>query len=59
MLDYRFIAEHLEAVKKNIADRNMKADAGAVARLFGRRTGLTTALQNLQQKRNSNAADMK
>ncbi|MDR1211651.1 MAG: serine--tRNA ligase [Spirochaetaceae bacterium] len=59
MLDYRFIAENLEAVKKNITDRNMKADAGAVVRLFNRRTELTTALQELQQKRNSNAAVMK
>jgi seryl-tRNA synthetase len=59
MLDYRFIAENLEAVKKNIKDRNMKADADAVVRLFNRRTELTTALQNLQQKRNSNASVMK
>ena len=59
MLDYRFIAENLEAVKKNIADRYMKADAGAVARLFARRTDLTTGLQGLQQQRNANAAAMK
>jgi seryl-tRNA synthetase len=59
MLDYHFIAENLEAVKKNIADRNMKADAEAVAALFRRRAALTTALQALQQKRNANAASMK
>ena len=59
MLDYRFIAENLEAVKKNIADRYMKADAEAVARLFARRTELTTSLQGLQQQRNANAAAMK
>ncbi|MDR2182262.1 MAG: serine--tRNA ligase [Treponema sp.] len=59
MLDYRFIAENLEAVKKNIADRYMKADAGRVAALFGERTALTTSLQGLQQKRNANAAAMK
>jgi seryl-tRNA synthetase len=59
MLDYRFIIENLDAVKKNIADRYMKADADTVARLFERRTELSTALQGLQQKRNTNAAAMK
>jgi len=59
MLDYRFIAENLEAVKKNIADRYMKADAETVANLFIRRNGLTTNLQGLQQQRNANAAAMK
>ena len=43
----------------NIADRFMKADAEAVARLFNRRTELTTHLQSLQQKRNANADAMK
>lgn len=59
MLDYRFIVENLAAVKKNIADRNMKADADEVVRLWNRRVELTTALQALQQKRNANAAAMK
>jgi seryl-tRNA synthetase len=59
MLDYHFIVENLEAVRKNIAGRYMKADVGAVVRLFTRRTELVTALQNLQQQRNSNAAAMK
>jgi seryl-tRNA synthetase len=59
MLDYHFIVDNIDAVKKNIADRYMKADADAVVQLFAKRTGLTTALQNLQQKRNANAAAMK
>jgi seryl-tRNA synthetase len=59
MLDYRFIVDNLEAVRKNIADRYMKADADAVARLFARRTELATSLQNLQQRRNANATAMK
>jgi seryl-tRNA synthetase len=59
MLDYRFIVDNLPAVKKNIADRYMKADAEGVVRLFNRRTELTTALQGLQQRRNANAAAMK
>jgi seryl-tRNA synthetase len=37
----------------------MKADADKAARLFGRRTELITSIQNLQQKRNANAASAK
>jgi seryl-tRNA synthetase len=59
MLDYRFIVENLEQVKKNIADRYMKADADAVVRLWGHRAELVTGIQNLQQRRNANAASMK
>lgn len=59
MLDYRFIVDNLDAVKKNIADRNMVADADAVVRLFEKRNTLLTSLQNLQQQRNANAAAMK
>ncbi len=43
----------------NIADRFMKADAQEVARLYAKRTELTTNLQAFQQKRNSNASSMK
>lgn len=59
MLDYKFIVENLPAVMANIADRFMKADAEAVARLYNRRTEIVTHLQSLQQKRNTNAAAMK
>jgi seryl-tRNA synthetase len=59
MLDYRFIVDNLEAVKANIKNRFMNADADKVVALFGRRTALTTGLQNLQRKRNENAAAMK
>ncbi|MDR2785642.1 MAG: serine--tRNA ligase, partial [Treponema sp.] len=59
MLDYHFIVENLEAVKQNIADRYMKADAGTVAALFNRRTSLATSLQNLRQRRNANADTLK
>ncbi|MDR0598886.1 MAG: serine--tRNA ligase [Treponema sp.] len=59
MLDYRFIVDNLEAVKRNIADRYMKADADAVVRLFSRRAELVTALQRLQQRRNAVAGSMK
>ncbi|MCR5217322.1 serine--tRNA ligase [Treponema sp.] len=59
MLDYKFIKDNLEAVKKNITDRNMTADADIVVKLYDERTALTTELQALQQKRNANAASMK
>ncbi len=59
MLDYRFIKENLEAVKENIKNRNMSADADAVVELYDRRTALVTKRQELQQRRNENAAAMK
>ncbi|MDR1506353.1 MAG: serine--tRNA ligase [Treponema sp.] len=59
MLDYRFIVDNLDAVKKNIASRYMKADADAVCALFKKRTAVATAIQNLQQRRNANALAMK
>ncbi|MDE7292466.1 MAG: serine--tRNA ligase [Treponemataceae bacterium] len=59
MLDYRFIKENLDAVKENIKNRNMSADADAVVELYDRRTALVTKRQELQQKRNENAAAMK
>ncbi len=59
MLDYRFIRDNVDAVKANIANRHMQADADEVVRLFDRRTELVTALQALQQRRNANAQSMK
>ncbi len=59
MLDYKFIKDNLEAVKENIANRNMTADADAVVKFYDARTELVTKLQALQQKRNENAAAMK
>lgn len=59
MLDYRFIKENIEAVKANIAARNMNADADAVVALFDKRTVLVTSLQALQTRRNDNAKAMK
>ena len=59
MLDLRFIRDNLEAVKANIAARNVKADADLVVSLYNERLELTAALQALQEKRNSNARAMK
>ena len=59
MLDYKFIKDNLEAVKQNIVNRNMTADADEVVRLYDERTALITRLQQLREKRNENAALMK
>ena len=59
MLDYKFIKDNLEAVKENIKNRNMNADADKVVKLYDKRTSLVTKQQDLQQKRNENAKAMK
>ena len=59
MLDYKFIKDNLAAVKENIKNRNMTADADLVVELFDKRTELVTEQQLLQQKRNENAKAMK
>ncbi|MBQ5384392.1 MAG: hypothetical protein IIU46_08070, partial [Treponema sp.] len=38
MLDNRFIKENLQAVKENIKNRNMTADADLVVSLYDQRT---------------------
>ena len=59
MLDYRFIKENLDAVKENIKNRNMSADADAVVELYDKRNAVVTKRQELQHRRNENAAAMK
>ncbi len=59
MLDYKFIKDNLAAVKKNIADRSMKADADLVVELYERRNATLRALEDERKKRNDNAAAMK
>ena len=59
MLDYKFIKDNLEAVKENVKNRNMNADADKVVELYDKRTSLVTKQQDLQQKRNENAKAMK
>lgn len=59
MLDYRFIKENLEEVKRNIAERFMNADADLVVALFDERNALLRALEDERRKRNDNALSMK
>lgn len=59
MLDIKFIKDNLEAVRQNIRDRNMKADADLVVKLHDRRNELITRLEATRAKRNENAKSMK
>ncbi len=59
MLDIRFIRENIEAVKANIANRNMNADPDSVVELFEKRNSLIQELDALRQARNENAKKMK
>lgn len=59
MLEYKFIKDNLEAVKKNIADRYMTADADLVVALYDEKLALQREVEELRQKRNENALSMK
>jgi seryl-tRNA synthetase len=59
MLDYKYIKDNLNAVRKNIGDRFMKADADLVAALYDKRNELLTRLDEERKHRNDNAAAMK
>ena len=59
MIDLKFLKENLEAVKLNIKNRNMQADAEGVARLYDERNLLIQELDSLRTRRNENAAKMK
>ncbi|GAB1457789.1 serine--tRNA ligase [Spirochaetota bacterium] len=59
MLDLRFIKDNLDAVKKNIGNRFMKADADLVTSLYDTRNELLKRLEDERRARNDNAAAMK
>jgi seryl-tRNA synthetase len=59
MLDYKFIKDNLAAVKKNIADRYMKADADLVVALYDERLAVLRELEDERKRRNDNTAAMK
>ncbi|MFZ3110635.1 MAG: serine--tRNA ligase, partial [Rectinemataceae bacterium] len=59
MLEYRFIKDNLEAVKKNIAERYMSADADLVVSLFDEKSSLLREIEELRKLRNENALSMK
>lgn len=59
MLDIRFIKENIEAVRQNIADRYMKADADLAVSLHDTRNRLIRELEDARRRRNENAQAMK
>src|SRR5207244_9496162 len=52
MLDAQFIREHLEAVKNNCRNRNVKADVDRVIQLDDERKRLVQEIQAIQQRKN-------
>src|SRR5437870_4132199 len=52
MLDAQFIREHLDAVKANLENRNVKADVDRVVQLDDERKRLAQETQTLQQRQN-------
>src|SRR5215472_3273677 len=52
MLDAHFIREHLDAVKANCRDRNVKADPDRVVQLDDERKRMAQETQTLQQRAN-------
>jgi len=59
MVDLKFIKENLEAVKENIRNRHMQADAELVVRLYDERNALIVQVDALRAQRNENAQRMK
>ncbi len=59
MLDLKFIRENADAVKANIAARNMTADVDGLLRLYEERNRLITEIDELRRQRNENASAMK
>ena len=56
MLDVQLIRDHLEEVKANCRNRNVKADVDRVVRLDNERKRLVQETQLLQQRRNEVSA---
>ena len=59
MLDLKFIRENVDAVKANIRNRFMNADADLVVELYGKYNETLGKLEELRSKRNENASKMK
>ncbi len=59
MLDIRFIKDNLDAVKANVANRNMQADPDLAVRLFDERLAALQALEEKRRRRNEVAQSMK
>lgn len=59
MLDFKFIRDNVEAVKANIKNRFMEADADLVVELYEKYNASLAELEEVRAKRNENAKSMK
>jgi seryl-tRNA synthetase len=59
MLDIRFVRENPEAVQKNAADKGYDVDVAETLRLDAHKRSLQTKVEELREKRNSIASQMK
>ena len=59
MLDLKFIRENAELVKENCTTRRVPADVDRLVELAGRRSELTTELQDVQRQQNETARQTK
>lgn len=58
-VDLRFIRDNVDAVRQNIKDRAVSADADAVVKLYDEVVSLSTQAAQVRAARNENAARMK
>lgn len=58
-VDFRYVRDHLDQVKENIARRGVDADAAQVAQLYDRFCALTAETDQVRRERNKVAARMK
>ncbi len=59
MLDLKFIRDNIDAVRANIANRHVTANADLVVEFYERRNAVQKDLEILRGKRNANAERMK
>tara|TARA_B100000614_G_scaffold261367_1_gene290735 strand:+ start:175 stop:1464 length:1290 start_codon:yes stop_codon:yes gene_type:complete len=59
MLDLKYVREHPDLIRENIANRHVSADLDTVLELYDRRNELLHSVEQLRAARNENARAMK
>jgi seryl-tRNA synthetase len=59
MLDLKFIRDNIDAVRENVKNRHVTADADLVVQLYDQRNLMLKELESLRASRNANAERMK
>ena len=59
MLDLKYIRDNIDAVRENVKNRHVTADADLVVQLFDQRNLMLKELESLRASRNANAERMK